>query len=318
MKYAAFHYDYPFSPESEFNIGDYIQSLAAIRYLPCVDFTVDRDSLTKINSNTDQTKLIGNSWYQLRPSVHVIPSHIDFLPVSIHINNHDDNIDPVLSSWAHFGPIGCRDLATMDLVRSYGYDAYFSSCLTTTLTRDYVFENSEHSSSVREGVLLVDVMEQNLSAKIFPFGRYLSSLKARSEYSKCLSEFNKVLKFYEGEKIERITHMYSRTMPHEERFALARKLLKKYATAKLVITSRIHCALPCLALGTPVILMTRKYDALRYKGLYKFLNHIGLDEDFKASLDINYEKAEVINKNLHLGKVKELTTRCEHFVCDKS
>lgn len=33
----------------------------------------------------------------------------------------------------------------------------------------------------------------------------------------------------------------------------ARGLIKRYASANLVITSRIHCALPCLAVATPII-----------------------------------------------------------------
>ena len=37
------------------------------------------------------------------------------------------------------------------------------------------------------------------------------------------------------------------------RFTEAYNRLKKYASAKLVITQRIHCALPCVAMGTPVI-----------------------------------------------------------------
>lgn len=35
--------------------------------------------------------------------------------------------------------------------------------------------------------------------------------------------------------------------------AKAESLVKKYAAASLVVTTRIHCALPCLGLGTPVI-----------------------------------------------------------------
>ncbi|WP_264821067.1 polysaccharide pyruvyl transferase family protein [Acinetobacter schindleri] len=44
-------------------------------------------------------------------------------------------------------------------------------------------------------------------------------------------------------------------------------MLEKYSTAKLVITSRIHCALPCLAMGTPVIYIN---------GFDNFLIHVDL------------------------------------------
>ena len=39
----------------------------------------------------------------------------------------------------------------------------------------------------------------------------------------------------------------------EEKFDYAKTLVSQYAKAKLVITSRIHCALPCLGLETPVL-----------------------------------------------------------------
>ena len=40
---------------------------------------------------------------------------------------------------------------------------------------------------------------------------------------------------------------------------------KHYRRAELVITSRLHCALPCIAFGTPVILLTHKKDLERYQ-----------------------------------------------------
>lgn len=39
----------------------------------------------------------------------------------------------------------------------------------------------------------------------------------------------------------------------EEKFKYADTLLRKYAQAAYVVTSRIHCALPCIAMGTPVL-----------------------------------------------------------------
>ena len=40
-----------------------------------------------------------------------------------------------------------------------------------------------------------------------------------------------------------------------ERFSAAYELIEKYASAKLVITQRIHCALPCVGMGIPVIII---------------------------------------------------------------
>jgi len=52
---------------------------------------------------------------------------------------------------------------------------------------------------------------------------------------------------------QRITHEISgRTW--EEEMALAEALLEKYRRAELVVTSRMHAALPCIAFGTPVVM----------------------------------------------------------------
>jgi len=47
------------------------------------------------------------------------------------------------------------------------------------------------------------------------------------------------------------------------------KIEYKYARAKLVITIRIHAALPCLALNTPVILVNKNFNK-RFPGLLQF------------------------------------------------
>ena len=65
---------------------------------------------------------------------------------------------------------------------------------------------------------------------------------------------------------------------HFERFKYATKLLDKYARAKLVISTRIHGALPCLALKTPIIFVNKHYDN-RYQGLYELLNTIGINSN---------------------------------------
>jgi hypothetical protein len=57
-----------------------------------------------------------------------------------------------------------------------------------------------------------------------------------------------------------------------EYFEYAEQLIKNYAQAKLVVTSRLHCALPCLALGTPIIFINS--DGLsygRFDGLLELL-----------------------------------------------
>ncbi|MDR2193935.1 MAG: polysaccharide pyruvyl transferase family protein [Treponema sp.] len=58
------------------------------------------------------------------------------------------------------------------------------------------------------------------------------------------------------------------TLPSErERFEYAESLIKKYAAALLVVTSRLHCALPCLGLETPVIFIAEDLQDKRLGGI---------------------------------------------------
>jgi hypothetical protein len=68
---------------------------------------------------------------------------------------------------------------------------------------------------------------------------------------------------------------------------LANTLLDVYARAKLVITTRLHCALPCLALGTPVVFLHERYaEDRRFDGLREYLRGYGPDAQ---SADIDWE-----------------------------
>ena len=57
----------------------------------------------------------------------------------------------------------------------------------------------------------------------------------------------------------------------QERRDAAETLLKRYRAASLVITSRLHCALPCLALGTPVVFLHSSTTDPRFRGLERLI-----------------------------------------------
>lgn len=50
------------------------------------------------------------------------------------------------------------------------------------------------------------------------------------------------------------------------KFRHARARLDGYRRAGLVITSRLHCALPCLAFGAPVVVLLNDLHDLRWLG----------------------------------------------------
>jgi hypothetical protein len=74
-----------------------------------------------------------------------------------------------------------------------------------------------------------------------------------------------------------------------EIFTYGEKLLRKYASAKYVVTSRIHCALPSLSLGTPTLYIDIPNDhnvsSCRLNGIKEFF-HIIHTNGNKLSCDL--------------------------------
>src|SRR5690606_10514170 len=113
------------------------------------------------------------------------------------------------------------------------------------------------------------------------------------------------------------------TYTENEKFLLAEELLNKYSTAKLVITSRIHCALPCLALGTPVIYLNgfeKEFDACRMEGLSDLFYTININRktkeissNFKISGLID-EDTELVNKSDYLILADNLKNIVNSFI----
>ena len=115
---------------------------------------------------------------------------------------------------------------------------------------------------------------------------------------------------------------YIRKFPtNEELLKEAERLVKCYAKAKLVVTSRIHCALPCLGLGTPVIYTEDAHQseasACRFGGLRELFNilkwdngHLVKEFDGKTPLD---DTSSWSNKTIWKELAERLAIQCTRF-----
>lgn len=286
-KFGLFCYSYDhisnkYTP-NKVNIGDYIQSLAAKQFFPDSynSILIDRDKLGLYNG--PKVKMIMNSWYFVNKNNKAFSDNIDPIFVSLHINNTESITKETIEYLKKHEPIGCRDYATSVALAKKGVKAYFSGCLTTTLDEKYKVDDSERTDEI----IFCD----------YKLGYYPEADK-----------YLKSLKGYNFDKVIYTNHEdFSKKLTHEERFKIAEELLNKYAKAKLVVTSRIHCALPCLALGTPVILVKEGYDKKRFDGLYNLLNTIGKDErdDFKIRVNLD-ENGKVFNSKDYLKYAERL------------
>lgn len=215
MRYASFRYG------RSWNLGDEIQTLAAEQHLPRVDGRIDRDSLASFAADEPHV-VIFQGWFSMAPARCFPPSKtIEPVFVGFHITETFGSVEYFLTGdrlaylKAH-EPIGCRDDSTRQLLERAGVRAYTTQCLTLT------FPTRERKP--RHGKVFV------VDGDDLPIPRILRR------------------------RAVRVTHVSSATLGDEQKRAAAQRLLDRYRDeARLVVTTRVHCALPCLAMGIPVV-----------------------------------------------------------------
>lgn len=248
IKYGLFEY-------TTENIGDEIQSIAARRFLPRVDYYFDRDNIDLTDTHGDTVKLIMNGWYTHKPE-NFPPLNKDIKPllISMYVEQHINDGATAKrfkskKSKAFFkknGPVGARDLSTLQYFKDNGIKSYFSGCVTLTLERDERIKDKEY-------VLAVDV-----SDAVYDMVRSMTD-----------------------REVIRIDTNHCSDMSRDSRFAMAEYFLTLYQSASSVITTRLHCMLPCLALKTPVFAIAGR-EPHRYAGLIDLARH-STEEEFLAN-----------------------------------
>jgi len=303
------------------NLGDYVQSIAARQFLPSVNYFVPRDHLNSYQG--DDVKIIMNAWYMDIPQNFPPSSNVSPLYVSIHINSTiaDEFFTPAtIEHFKQNEPIGCRDFYTRDLLIKKGVDAYYSGCMTLTLGETYKRDN------VTDDIYFIDVMYDSMTLpelirKPLRFAKRILNGRAFE-----FRHRNKVLRKYFTDELLSKAKFETQIIKYisaNEGFELADNFLKRLANAKLVVTSRIHTALPCLAMGTPVIFVNggfkNKVDNCRFDGLFDFFNRIDVDNHANSSVNFKYSGGRIgintliKNKDLHAEFAEKLINTCDVF-----
>jgi hypothetical protein len=99
------------------NIGDYIQSLAALQYLPknCFPYLIDRDYLKYYNG--PKLNLIMNGWFFIYEGNKIVSDKINPIYLSFHISNKNAIDSEAIKNFKKYEPIGCRDLFTYKILK---------------------------------------------------------------------------------------------------------------------------------------------------------------------------------------------------------
>ncbi|WP_074406533.1 MULTISPECIES: polysaccharide pyruvyl transferase family protein [Aquimarina] len=291
-----------------FNVGDNIQSLAAKQFLPNIDIFLNREKLGDYKG--EPVKLIMNGWFTHNTHNWVPSEDIDPVFVSFHMNN---TAAPAMLSEKGIAylkkhePIGCRDQFTADTLKAKGIDAYFTGCLTLTLD-SYKVDDSERG----EDIYIVDPLySYPRPEKVFYSAKHtIKNILNGTAFQ--LNKKNKHLKNFISKDVLDKAEFINQEPPSnqysdEEKFEMAEALLRKYAKAKLVITSRIHCALPCLALGTPVIFVNgfdSFVDSCRFDGILELFNRIDINSK-TGEFTTNFNLEGKIDKNTSVQNLEK-------------
>lgn len=283
--------------KNNLNIGDDIQAFATARFLPQVDYFIDREYMDDFRPEEDEpVAVIMNAWYMWHkwnwpPAKNIIPLFVGF-----HYADHQlakQPGSPIKYEFLNgiggdylkaYGPIGCRDYYTRDQLQALEIESYFSGCITMTIPK--MPETSEKGSYI----CLVDLEE-----------------KVANKMKKLLAEKNMDVRV--------ITHNRERNseMSWEDREKQVTDLLTLYQNARCVVTKRLHCALPCLALETPVFMIKEMEDDIRFDPYYDFLHRTTVTKFMKDEYSYDFMNPPA-NKDDYKKYREELITHITEFV----
>lgn len=273
------------------NIGDWIQSFAARQFLPRIDYEIERERLGRPPMGDGPIRLILNGWFMHDAAQWPPHARIQPLPISMHFVRPGRSR---LRRWARtpldrmlgdaggeylrrHSPIGARDRQTLGFLQEYGIPSYLSGCLTLALRP---FSN-------------VQRLPQVIACDLSPCA--LGALQNRC-----------------GLPVATVTHTQA-MQGSVSGFAAAERMLRTYQSAHAVVTSRVHVALPCLALGVPVLLVCPKPLDGRIAGAADLVH--SCTEDAFVSGRYDYDvNAPPANPDQHRQLAMALTQRCVDFV----
>lgn len=286
------------------NFGDDIQSYAVARHLPRVDYVLDREHLDSFGEEcSEPVAVVMAAWWLWEkwnwpPAENIIP-----LMTSMHINNDTiwQGASPVTDEWtrgvggeyleAH-GPLGARDLFSLEFFRERGFDTYFSGCVTLTLPRQ---KKTDEAGSY---ICLVDVDRQ---------------------------VEDKVRQLVQGTDLKIVKRSHSCKNSDieddwEARFRKVEEYLTLYQNARCVITRRLHVSLPCLAMEVPVLAIVdvrERGNVNRWDAYSKWVHHTTKKEFLDGTYVYDVCNPPE-NSTDYLKTRNELIDRIHKFVADTS
>lgn len=292
MKFGVICYKRPIRPNSgiNINIGDPIQELAVLNLykemrIPKDDIIfIDRYHMGSYNgepvilpmcSFNQISNMYGYNYDSLPPSDKILPVYISF---HLHTRVLSEELCNHLKKHE---PIGCRDEETKINLENHGIKAYITGCITAT----FPLRNKSITQTKTYFIDTPDSLENFIPSKLKSSGKYIGHMPS---FSRLSSEH-----YLTDEEMLYILNT-------------AKDRLAEYANeASLVVTSRLHAASPCMAMGIPTIIVRDNIDG-RFSWIDKFLP-IYTHENFHTinwkPNSISYESHKDIVKKFYKAKI---------------
>lgn len=343
------------------NIGDYTQSLAQLSFFDSTKAVfVDKERISEFRIDEGPVKVILNAWMMVYPDYWPPSDDIEPLMISVHISptKAEEMLSPEgIKYLKEHGPIGCRDLGTVEILKRSDIPCYYSGCLTLTLGQRYKPINKNNDVIFVDPYIEAirnskgDISIKHILSNLFyglAYMKKIKKLEKRFKHFYCVAgRFIKLKRFistaafyraysnkfsddilFSAKYITQSVRVGTGTeyTTEMDKLKLAEDLVQTYADAALVITSRIHCALPCLAIGIPSLFVHTNgaghvRDPGRFGGLLELFNILEYGKFNLVSTEINIPSKihknnihQIQNKNLHLDLASEMVKRCKQFV----
>jgi hypothetical protein len=261
------------------NLGDHIQIIASNRLLELnglvTEIFIDRDNglCHDLLKNFDKKiLLVLNGWYKNKSNglVEHWPPNKFIEPIFTGFHINDKHCLKLLSIesinyYKRFEPIGCRDIHTMELLKSKNIDCYLSHCLTLTFDKRESLESQNKIIISSRDKYILDLLPDEIKL----ISHYINHYSDTNDFMINMNKAKDLLEYYKKE-------------------------------SKLVITTFLHCALPCIAMGIPVIVfypnnddINHQFDVERFSSLASITHIYSFDDITNNKVNWNPEPIDI-------------------------
>ena len=218
---------------------------------------IDRDDEIKsapgLDDEVGPIGIVLNGWFKTNRAEW--PPHPKLSPLIIGFHIRQFQCPEMLSDesmdfFRRHQPIGCRDLHTEALLRLKGVEAFTSNCLSLIFSRRIEDPNTQTEVFV---VSRDERIKDHLPQSIAPY-TFLSHYTGSNDFTANMAQAEQVLEIYRSR-------------------------------AKLIVTSLLHCALPAIAMGIPVVVfypinseLLHASDRERFSSLERLIRVYRLEE----------------------------------------